>query len=157
MNNYTLEDLFWAKVSKDCWAWKGSCKPRNGYGHFHHRGKDYNAHRLAWELTRGPIPEGKHVLHKCDVANCVNPAHLFLGDHAENMADMRKKNRHSYGEKCVKAKLTEQQVIEIRRDFKRYGYRKTNLRELYERYKHTGITKNGLYQAAKGDSWTHLK
>lgn len=154
---HILEELFWSKVSKDCWTWKASIKPGNGYGHFHHGGKDYNAHRLAWELTNGPIPEGMHVLHRCDVPHCVNPAHLFLGTHAENMEDMRRKHRHTYGEKNKHAKLTEVQVREIRRDYRKFGVKKTNITELWERYKHTGITRAGIYIAAVGGSWSHVK
>lgn len=156
MGKFTIAELFWDKVSKECWGWKGSIKPRNGYGHFHHKGKDYNAHRLAWELTFGPIPEGMCVLHKCDTPACVNPSHLKLGTHAENMAEMASRGRSVRGERNDKARLTESQVRELRRDYWCRG-RKSNISELYERYKHTGISKSGLYLAASGQSWAHIK
>lgn len=154
-----IEERFWEMVSKDCWPYMGSCKPYNGYGHFRDGQKDYNAHRLAWELTYGPIPEGKHVLHKCDVPCCCNPSHLFLGDPAINAADKMKKGRSARGERNEKAKLTEVQVREIRRDYRRFqqGCKKSNLDELFDRYKHTGITRAGVYQAAIGNSWAHVK
>lgn len=64
-----------------CWLWKGG--NTNGYGTF---GGD-RAHRVAWRLRNGPIPTGKHVLHKCDAKACVNPDHLYVGGPSENMRD----------------------------------------------------------------------
>jgi len=68
-------------------------------------GKDYNAARWGYEHFVGPIPKGIHVLHKCDVGLCVNPAHLFLGTHQDNMADMKKKGRGA-GPHSLKYKKT---------------------------------------------------
>lgn len=87
-------DRFWSKVDKsgDCWEWT-ACRTRAGYGQFKSDGRLHRAHRLAWALTNGPIPEGKHVLHRCDNPGCVNPDHLFLGSHQDNMDDMSNKGR----------------------------------------------------------------
>ena len=81
-----------------CIEWT-AMKLNEGYGHFSVHGKMVLAHRLAYECTHGPIPEGIDVLHKCDRPSCVNPDHLFLGTAKENAEDCAQKGRISRGER----------------------------------------------------------
>lgn len=96
---------YWAKVDRrgddECWLWTASTF-RNGYGQFRIQqpggdGKQQTclAHRMAWQLSHGPVPAGQSVLHTCDVRRCQNPKHLFLGDHTANMRDAARKGRLS--------------------------------------------------------------
>lgn len=119
-----LAERFWAKVHHEpntgCFIWGGS-EMGGGYGNFTVRRKSVKASRVAYELAHGPIPsgEGWHgvcVMHKCDVRICVNPDHLILGTHAENMADRNRKGRAARlaGEKHGCARLSWEQVREMR-------------------------------------------
>lgn len=107
-------EKFWKKVTKTdgCWIISG-CPSRFGYK-IHSRNA---AHRWAYYLTFGVIPDGMYVLHKCDNPPCVNPDHLFLGTFQDNMDDMKKKGRKAIlcGEFQPGSKLTWDQVCEIRR------------------------------------------
>jgi hypothetical protein len=91
---------FWDKVEKTdhCWEWI-ACKDEKGYGMFHYQGMPRRAHRLSWSFLNGDIPsifnDGKsEICHSCDNRGCVNPDHLFLGNHLINMQDMFKKKRN---------------------------------------------------------------
>jgi hypothetical protein len=75
-----------------CWLWLGLVT-NDGYGRLKHDYKPLRAHRCAWMLFRGKIPNELHVLHRCDTPLCVNPDHLFLGTHGENMIDKARKGR----------------------------------------------------------------
>lgn len=92
----TVVERFWAKVDRrgpdECWPWTGATQ-QTGYGRFRVDGRLQGAHRVAYVLTHGHLRPGAHVLHRCDTPGCCNPSHLFLGTHADNMADKEAKGR----------------------------------------------------------------
>lgn len=79
--------------SGDCWEWTGSTLNNSGYGQFKVGAKNQLAHRVAYTFRNGSVPDGLDVLHKCDNPKCVNPDHLFIGSHKDNMVDKTKKGR----------------------------------------------------------------
>ena len=107
MRDMTLEERFWFFVAKDeqantCWLWQGEVT-YHGYGRLSLHRKHIQAHRLAWQIAHGPIPDGLFVLHKCDVPLCVRndtPGHLWLGTQADNMQDKVAKGRQAKGDNC---------------------------------------------------------
>jgi hypothetical protein len=110
----SLKDRFDRHVEKradGCWEWTGA-KTRGGYGSLGYERKTYRANRAAYLAYVGEIPPGMMVLHKCDNPSCVNPDHLWLGTHRENMADAVRKDRVFRGG-TVK-KLTAEAVCRLR-------------------------------------------
>lgn len=96
-----------------CWEWSGALT-LYGYGRMRWALHEISAYRLSWRLFRGPIPNGSHVLHRCDNRRCVNPDHLFLGTHQDNMTDMKAKGRKRRGADHYAAKLSAEAVKTIR-------------------------------------------
>lgn len=88
-----FENKFLPEPMSGCWLWMATIQPETGYGAISRPGGVVGAHRLSWELYRGAIPDGLHVLHKCDIRSCVNPDHLFLGTNKDNVDDMLRKGR----------------------------------------------------------------
>jgi hypothetical protein len=113
-------ERFWSHVRKteSCWLWT-STKNKSGHGTFRFAPDETmkKAHRVSWELANGPIPLGMVVCHNCpsgDNPACVNPAHMFLGDQAENVRDCVRKGRIPLGAKRASSKLTAEIVTRIR-------------------------------------------
>jgi len=166
---YTLEILkqdsviqrFWPKVNKDgptmphmdspCWVWIAHCNVRGyPYGRFSVSGTLRLAHRVSWELHNNAlVPSGIDILHKCDNPPCVNPEHLFLGTHTDNMRDMICKNRWqpTKGEANNMAKLTQSQVDEIRI---KYATGKTSQNILAREY---GVTQAAIWYILHRRNW----
>jgi len=148
---------FWKFVERrpdGCWLWRGS-RDRIGYGHFRSRALASSgvlAHRYSWFIHHGPVLDGLDVCHRCDVPGCVNPQHLFLGTHTDNMRDMfaKKRRRILRGSQLSHAVLTEEDVREIRR--KRAAG--ASLSELSERF---GLAKSNICAIAKRRRWKHVE
>ena len=135
-----LVERFWSEVDRrspgECWPWVGY-RDSFGYGVFKHRGVKLRANRVALELSGTDIPDGFMACHHCDQPECVNPDHLFVGSHRDNMDDMAGKGRAPRGERSGNAKLTAGQVAEIRESdltapplARRFGVSETTIRAI---------------------------
>jgi len=154
-SNRSTPEKFWSRVfilgEHDCWEFLGG-KKGNGYGGVSYEGKPWCAHRLSWTLTRGPIPTGMKVLHKCDTPACVNPSHLWVDTQAANVRDMTIKGRRKdqIGAQNGRSKLTEAQVLEIRA-LCNEGI--LTIARIGERY---GVTDVSVSYISLGRTWKHL-
>jgi hypothetical protein len=112
----TLKERFESKIEMIpeswCWIWTGATH-KAGYGMVQLKNprRVTTAHRVSWEIYKGAIPPGLHVLHRCDVYPCVNPEHLFLGTNEDNQKDMITKKRDKKF-----SKLSDEQISKIRQD-----------------------------------------
>lgn len=162
-------------VENGCWEWT-ACIGSGGYGTFNYKGKTQRSHRIAWELYCGEIPVNMDVLHRCDVRNCVNPNHLFIGTHTDNMQDASEKGRLSNrknrlgkfhtqesknkisigrigkygGESNPRAILSESDIVEIRQINSMYGLSKNKVALEY------GISVYTINDIVKYRSWKHI-
>lgn len=150
MNKKLTQERFFAKVNKTdkCWVWLGA-KNDWGYGNFQYEGKIEKAHRVAYRMFIGEIPDGMKVLHRCDTPACVNPAHLFLGTDGDNARDRAAKKRGNspHGEQHTRAILTESQVLEIIQSS--LSYKKLALK--------FSISKSAIRDIKIGKNWKHLR
>lgn len=135
----------------ECVVYTAGYRRSSGHRLMSFRGKPTGVHRIAWILEHGEIPEGLGVLHRCDVPNCVNTKHLFLGTSAENNADRDQKGRHvaPRGSRNGAAKLGEYQVIEIR-ELLAQGL---SQRDIAARY---GVQQTTVWRIATRKGWKHV-
>ena len=107
----TVQERIESRINKNpsgCWLWTGALS--YGYGRVFVEGKNKRVHRVMWELTNGSIPKGIFVLHKCDITECANPNHLFLGTQHDNVKDMVNKRRGNLSKtKCKRGHLFNEQ------------------------------------------------
>lgn len=166
LSTLSLEERFWLKVDRaahprGCWLWVGGTDGR-GYGVFclgtKPRSRFIRAHRFAYELRHGPIPDGMFACHRCDTPGCVNPDHIFLGTPADNIDDMRAKGRgfdipnelKARGEQHTHAKLTDAIVRELRERHEAGGMSIAALALQY------GVSRESAGDAINRRTWKHV-
>ncbi len=140
----------WVKdPNSDCHLWTASTAGK-GYGQIKIPGtrKQIYAHVLSYMIHKGEVPEGVQVRHSCDTPRCVNPGHLLLGSSADNHQDMVDRKRSTFGERNPRAKLTEEQVVEIRT----LNAQDVPRTEIAERF---GLHPMSVARIVRGDAWTH--
>jgi hypothetical protein len=150
-----LWNRFWEKVEKtsSCWIWQAGTL--NGYGVIKIDGCRVLCHRISWEMIHGPVPNSLCVLHNCpngDNRCCVNPDHLFLGTKGDNSRDMVLKNRQAKGEQNGQSKLTDDQVMWIRRVYQRHS-KEWGMCGIASKL---GVTPQAIYLVLYRKSWRHL-
>ncbi len=150
-----LADRFWEKVSPEpntgCWLWVGAYRD-GGYGALGVGATSRSAHRVAWELTHGPVPDGMEVCHTCDLPTCVNPEHLFLGTHLDNMRDRDAKGRghQVYGARQHRAHFTDEIVLTMRARCAAGGVSQSAIAREF------GVSVNCIHHILRGKTWAHV-
>lgn len=144
-------DRFWDKVTKTdgCWEWKAAT--RSGYGVIKVGGRSVSAHRLSWYLEHGEWPK-KLVCHRCDNKLCVRPDHLYDGSHSDNLQDVIDKTNGKHfakGSSVASSKLTEADVLEIRRLVKE-GYTHKHVAGLFR------VNRRSVGRIVSYEGWKHV-
>lgn len=173
---FTTDEVkkFWERVDTSggddaCWTWTGAVS-RYAYGLLFIRKRYIRAHRVSYALHHGPIPDGYVIAHKCDNPSCVNPKHLWACTQMENIQDRNRKGRQDHGpnapqwtppeprgrirgERAPRSRLTEEQVREIRRLYKK-GVRGHGYSSLAKKF---GVHDYAIEMIVKRESWTHIE
>jgi hypothetical protein len=146
-------DSFWLRCSdadeNGCREWLGT-RNKSGYGKVMINRRDMRTHRVAWELTYGPIPDDMFVCHQCDNPPCCEPTHLFLGTPADNIHDRDQKGRQRRGANVNTAKLTPDDVRKMRRFYETGAFSKAELGRLF------GVSKHAAMAVINRRSWKHV-
>jgi hypothetical protein len=164
-----FEDRFWSRVPEatpgECWGWAGG-RGSKGYGSILRDGKFIGAHRASWIIHYGEIPDGLDVLHHCDNPSCVNPLHLFVGTHKDNMDDRDAKGRQARGDRHGfrldpnaipkgvqngRSKLTDEQVRNMRTRYFNGGVTVRKLARL------CGVAEQVAWKAIHRRTWRHVE
>lgn len=137
-----------ADANSGCWLWSGVTLS-SGYGQIRVQNRKWLAHRLSWSLNKGLLPAGALVLHRCDVRSCVNPDHLFLGDHRDNIVDCIQKGRYKNlgGETAPNKKLSWTQVAAIQEALAR-GDTQQSIADKHR------VSRSNISAIKRGVSWT---
>lgn len=136
-------------VTDTCWLYNGS-KSKNGYALIKYKGKKRAVHRFLYETFFGPISKDLVCCHKCDVRNCINPAHIFLGTRTENQKDMKEKGRAASGSRNGTSKLSELDIPVIREMYKNGIYQKDIAKKF-------NVSQTIISKIILGKTWDHVK
>lgn len=144
-----FESYFTPIDSNKCWLWNGSLI--KGYGEFYSQSQKISAHRFMYILKKGIIPKNLEICHTCDNPRCINPNHLEAKSHYENIQDCIRRGRepNRKGSKCPNSKLTEREVLNIRKEF----ISKTNVQDLALKYH---VRPNTIHQIISRRNWKHI-
>lgn len=139
------------QITKSCWLCEAPLDIK-GYGRTTFRGKQILSHRFSYELFVAPIESGEYILHRreCGNKNCVNPHHLYMGTHIDNMRDLNTWGNPAIGERNGQSKLSEKDVLEIRRIYKDKQVSYEDIARLF------GISWGHVGYIVRGDKWKHL-
>jgi len=157
---------FWAKVEKragdGCWLWRGA-NSGNGYGGVRVGYRMVPAHRVSWEMVNGPIPDGEWGLHKCEdryplssteYRLCVRPDHLHCGTNVDNHLDARRAGRAPVGERSGSAKLTPDDVMDIRQHCRPHA--RDGVSSVIALARLYGVSRDAVRRVIQRKSWSHV-